>query len=467
MRGAHVKYPINRIAQTFVSLLPIGMIPSVYAADSSPQTLTATSGYFYRWRTDEHIQEAKWPSEKMKSNTMNFVLDYSSGLLRDTVKADMAWIGALNFQADYRCSEVAFCSKHADAEQGRVNIWAHNDTSGVALSKAALTLQMKHESFQGSVRAGYDQFRGGVLATNWGFLFPGSYRGLQLDGSWDRLSLNYIWTDAYRTPWATEYGRFLAADGQIISALQSLGLRYQLTDQITAEVAAGQSTNWQKRYFAKVSWNSSIGDTPILSSFHYYDYRISGQDFAQQRDTYGKQSVFSLTADVPWGMKASLEYIATRASSWFNVPEFVPRMTAGYGNSQGRLDYWWNAVSDFNKDGERAINIGIQSMPLRTASATFSLSANGIYASHISGWSPDRQRTDHGGREGGYNLDVQMGFVDEFWRPLSASIHFTQLKSSGEGLDPSDSHSLFNRYGLYSTDDLKFMVIYSQSIRSS
>lgn len=451
-------------AALYWTLLGTSSIALAEESAVSPRVFSVTTGYFYRQRTDENIAEPRWPSEKMRSNVIDTVFDMSSGYLQDFVKADLAWIGAWNFQKDYRCSEVAFCSQLPDKTLGAVNVWAHNDIDGVALAKAALTFKKSLGSTQWQLRGGYDQFRGGLLGTNWGFLFPGSYRGLQLEGTLDHLTMSAVWTDAYRTPWATEYGHFSTPDGLTIKSIESAGLKYVWSGGYYAELAAGQSTDWQKRMLAKVGWQGKLAEYAAQANYQYYYYKISGKDFVGAEGTYGKQQVVSLESQIPYAWRLSLEYVGTTASSWFNVPEFVPRMSAGYGNSQGRLDYWWNAVSDFNKDGEQAFNLGLHSRTYELAGFGINGGGNLIYASQISGWDTNQARTDSSGFEKGFNLDLNLECPKGPWQPLSVSVHYTRLRAGGIQLDPTDSHSLFKRYGLYSTDDWKFMLIYSTAI---
>jgi len=442
------------------------LLPTFLLIDLSAlaQEASFTSGYFWRRRTDASLKEPRWPSQEMKSNVINSSLDLSSPLVGGWLKADLAWIAALNFEKDYRCSEVAFCSKSNDKADGRTNIWAHNDRDGVALKRAALSLLVQTADVKWKIRAGYDQLSAGVLGNNWGFLFPGTYRGAQLDGEWGPLSFNYAWTDAYRTPWATEFGYFLDPTGRRIKEIQTAGLKYRMENGLYFEGAVGGSTGWQRRHFGKVGWQGSSGSYDLHANYQHYRYKVMGEDFLGRKDSFGEQNVISLTlaAEKSWSM--SLEYVGTQTNLWFTVPEFVPRMSAGYGNSQGRLDYWWNAVSDFNKDGERALNLGIKPAALQWGLLSMTSGINLITARHISGFDANHARTDREGYERGYNLDLGFSYAEGVWKSLSTSIHFTQLKAGGIQIDEQDSSSLYTRYGLYSTDDLKFMIVYSTAI---
>ncbi len=430
------------------------------------QEASITSGYFYRRRTDDNLKEPRWPSQEMKSNVINTMFNMSSGYVDGWWKADLGWIGALNFEKDYRCSEVAFCSKTGDSVAGKTQIWAHNDLDGIALHRATLGVQNQWGPMKWKLKAGYDQLSAGVLGNNWGFLFPGSYRGAQWDGEWDALSLNYAWTDAYRTPWATEYGHFLDPNGHTIKELQTAGIKYKLGGGLYAELAAGLATGWQKRHFAKFGWQGRVGDSDFGANYQHYRFQVMGQDFVGRENTSGEQNVISLNMTTSQSWTMTLEYVGTQVNFWCAVPEFVPRLSAGYGNSQGRLDYWWNAVSDFNKDGERALNLGVKPPSLKLARVSISTGLNLITARHISGFDKNRIRTDREGYERGYNLDLGFSFAEGFWKSLAASIHYTHLEAGGNDLDASDPGSLYSRYGLYSTDDLKVMLVFSHSLAS-
>ncbi|WP_141736114.1 OprD family outer membrane porin [Oligoflexus tunisiensis] len=428
------------------------------------QQASITTGYFYRRRTDGNLKDPVWPSQEMKSNVINTVFDMSSGYLGGWLKADLGWIAAVNFEKDYRCSEVAFCSKTADSVDGKTNIWAHTDLDGVALNRATLGVQNDLGDMKWKLRAGYDQLNAGVLGTNWGFLFPGTYRGAQLDAQWAGLSFNYAWADAYRTPWATEYGYFQDPGGDRIKEMQTAGLKYQLEGGLYVEGAAGLATGWQKRHFGKLGWKGKVGSSDFSANYQHYRFRVMGADFIGRKDSFGEQNVVSMQLSTPESWTFTLEYVGTQVNFWCAVPEFVPRMSAGYGNSQGRLDYWWNAVSDFNKDGERALNLGIKPPAVKWNLLSIHTGVNVIQAGHISGFNANHERTDREGYERGYNLDLSFSFADGPLKSLSTAVHYTHLKSGGTDLDPNDPGSLYARYGLYSTDDLKVMLVYSTSI---
>lgn len=427
-------------------------------------SFNVTTGYFYRKRTDENEKVPAWPSQKMKSNTFNTVLTHSSGYLDGWLNADIGFIGAWNFEKDYRCSEVAFCQKKNDMVNGEPNIWANTDVDGIALYRALLEAKRKTGSFEWSLSAGYGQFNTGVFNVNWGFLFPGTYRGAQLIGKSGGLTMTYAWSDQYRTPWATEFGSYFGAGGERIDYLHSGSLRYQLESGFFAEAAVGQSYDWQDRYFGKIGYQ----DQKLIANYQYYNYKITGLDFAGRENTYGRQDVVSLSYLTPYFFTVTGEYVWTRASSWFNVPEFVPRMTAGYGNSQGRLDYWWNAVSDFNKHDERALNIGIRQEVFKMGNDSYGFftGANLIYADNIAGWNSARAKTDNDGYERGYNLDFGFSVLKGAFQNASFNVHYTHLKAGGKDINPAvATETLFNRYGLFTTDDLKVMLLYTYGIK--
>ena len=88
------------------------------------------------------------------------------------------------------------------------------------------------------------------------------------------------------------------------------------------------------------------------ADYQYYYYKVNGEDFSGRKETYGKQNALSIRLKTSYGFSNRFEIFQTKATSWFNVAEYVPRLTPGYGSSQGRVDYWFDAASiDFNKDG--------------------------------------------------------------------------------------------------------------------
>jgi len=100
---------------------------------------------------------------------------------------------------------------------------------------------------------------------------------------------------------------------------------------------------------------------------------------------------------------------------------------------------------------------------LTLGSLAISPGGNIISAQNISGFDKDHFRTDRAGFERGYNLDLGFSFTEGNLKPISTSIHYTHLEAGGDALDEQDPGSLYNRYGLYSTNDLKIMVIFSKA----
>lgn len=450
-------------------LLPIA---TAAANDQAHQKFSMTSGYFYRDRSDADIKQASYPGWVMESNVANFIFAVSSDLVDRKVTADLAWIGAINFNRDFRCSEVAFCSKSTDSQtiNDATNIWAHNkDMDGIALSRASLKtkLDLNERSYL-SAKAGYDQFNAGILRNNWGFLFPGSYRGAQVDLQIANTHIAYAWSDYYRTPWATEYGALLTPGGEKIDYLHSLGIEHRFSDNFDVELAAGQSHQWQDRLFSKLNGTFPGNQFSFYTSFQYYHYQLTGLDGKQREDAYGKQNAITFDIQTPYGFRLNNKVFQTQTNSWFEVPEYIPRLTYGYGTSNGRVDYWFDAASlDFNKDGELVMFSELSFDAYKFANVSISPSVAIFQGQGISGWNPTTlEKIDSDGYERGYYLDLKLSVLDGPLHGLYFNAHYASIKAGGSEI-PEAPTGLFYKYGLRTTNDLKIMLIHQLEIETT
>lgn len=207
-------------------------------------------------------------------------------------------------------------------------------------------------------RLGYLQPQGtSVIAPNWSFL-PGTYRGGELGARIGDLSLSYFHADRYKAPWYQSFYEFRQADGETIDYLHSLGARYDVTDDLAIEAAFGQAQGYMDQGFGKVSYATQLNDSPLRLSYQTYAARDRHDD-GSANDVYdGTAWQQVLTAHYDQGaFDWRLEF------SWVHAPGsqgyFLPRMTTPYASSNGRLDIWWDARSDWNHDGEKSLYAGV------------------------------------------------------------------------------------------------------------
>ncbi len=227
-----------------------------------------------------------------------------------------------------------------------------------------------------------------------------------------------------------------------------------------AEVALAEAKDWQKRRYYRLGWNGAYGDRPFALSVSENTYDLTGTDFRGQVGTGARQRHALSRLSFSSGAEVGLEYLATEASSWVGVAEFIPRMSAPFANSQGRLDYWWDAVSDFNKDGETAWKLRVLSPKWDLWQLDWQLGADLLAASGVSGWNSAGQKTDQGGYERGFNLDATVSVPRGPSQEIFLRAHYTHLDASGDNLDPTQPRALFDRYGLFTLRDTKIMLVY-------
>jgi hypothetical protein len=431
-------------------------------SDSKDNNISIQSGYFLRSRKgNDDFLGAK--HRTIKNNLTNLTLDYTSNFYKDLIGADFNLFFAGTFKETH-CSEAAFCSKSSSS------IWAGNDTSGMKIGKALIKLQHTTSTAKIKIRYGYDQINLAGLATNWGFLIPGSYRGIQSQLLMDKLSINLAWVDRYSPPWSSESHRFKTKSGAEIKYIFSAGISYLPAEGIYTEFNVTHSKDYMNRIFGKLGYIKNTYFAVIDSNYQVYAYTKGGSLWEKdlKPNTHdgwpyvlGKkishQHVISINMKWENSFTSKFEFITTNIDrpdeTNDHAVEFIPRATYGYGTSQGRIDYWWDAVSDFNKDGEKASYLSLTYDMTQLNLNGLSVGVTYIYAFGISGWDPQGKK-DSLGKEYGYNLDLSYTLPKRILANLTTKIHYTSLKASGSG-------DLWKRYGLYNVDDIKFMLIYT------
>ena len=286
----------------------------------------------------------------------------------------------------------------------------------------------------------------------------------------DKISVSLAWVDRYSPPWSSESHKFKTNSGEEIKYIFSAGVSYLPTKGLYAELSITHSKDYMNRVFGKLGYTKDTYFATIDSNYQVYAYAKGGSlwDKDLKPNTHnnwpyvlGKkishQHVISINAKWKNHLTSKLEFITTNIDrpqkTNDHAVEFIPRATHGYGTSQGRIDYWWDAVSDFNKDGEKASCISLTYDIKQFNLNGLSIGASYIYAFDISGWDTQGKK-DSLGKEYGYNLDLSYTLPKKVIKTLTTKIHYTSLKATGNG-------DLWKRYGLYNVDDIKFMLIYT------
>ncbi|MGD8106817.1 chitoporin ChiP [Pantoea sp. FN0302] len=422
-------------------------------------SLTGAVYYWQRQRDRKDMDPASEKYGQYQANlhhaTFNSSLDFNSGYAADFIGLDVALFGAweISNSGPAAPNEIGFSKARTawDEEWG-------GDRSGASLYKAAL--KMKVGDYW--LRAGYLQPQGQTLLTpHWSFL-PGTYRALEAGVHQDlsdagALDISWIWSDRYKAPWYQHLYSFRKADGKTgIPWLHAVGARYDFKNRVILEASWGQAANYMDQYFAKASWTMPLAGNDLLTSYQFYgahDHEKGGA--ANGNDVYdGVAWLQALTFSYNQGpVDFRLEGTWVKAEG--NQGYFLQRMTPSYGSSNGRLDIWWDARSDWNANGEKAIFTGVMydlsgwDLPGWTVGTSYVWGWDAKPATHPQ-W--DQQQRI---RESAWNLDLLYTIQQGRAKDTLFKLHFTRY----------DNHSNLPSYGggygniFQDEKDVKFIVI--------
>ncbi|TBL76792.1 outer membrane porin, OprD family [Obesumbacterium proteus] len=301
--------------------------------------------------------------EDLHHSTFNANLDFSSGYINDIIGLDLAAFAAENLATGNAAhpNEISLSS----ANQRWGEHWS-GDKGGVNLYKAALKL--KYDEYW--MRAGYIQPSGQtLLAVHWGFV-PGAYQGIEMGGSWDygdygALSASYFWSDKYKAPWYTEMYEFRAADNSTkIDYVQAAGIKYDFKNNLILEASMAQAADFMDQYMTKLSYSFPVAGNDLRVSYQFY----GAKDKVGNGTVAAYGSINDEYDGLAWLQGITLGYTvntldfrleAQTVKAEGNQGFFLQRITPAYASSNGRLDIWWDAASDFDANGETSAFAGV------------------------------------------------------------------------------------------------------------
>src|SRR5471030_1496856 len=303
--------------------------------------------------------------EDLHHSTLNANLDFVSGYAGEVIGFDVAGFAAENLST-------------GDASH----------PNEISLSGAN---QRWDEDWSGD-KAGYIQPSGQTsLAVHWGFV-PGAYQGSEIGGSWDfgqygALSSSYLWSDKYKAPWYTEMYEFRGADNKTkIDYVQSLGLRYDFKNSLILEASWAEAAGFMNQYMTKISYTFPVAGYDLKTSYQFYGARDKVGD--NSPGAYG--SVNDEYDGLAWLQGITLQYTvdtldfrleAQTVKAEGNQGFYLQRITPAYASSNGRLDIWWDAASDFDANGETSAFFGV-SYDLKN----YDLPGWAVGAGYVYGW---------------------------------------------------------------------------------
>lgn len=450
----------------FLLLISLFLLPAVfYSSPSVSAGFIADSsinGSIYYWQRQRDRKDLLPDSDKygqyqqnLHHSTFNGSLDFSSGFSADVIGFDFAMFGALEMSNSGPAApnEIGF----SDSKNRWDERWS-GDRNGSSIYKAAV--KIKHDDIW--LRAGYIQPTGQTLmAPHWSFL-PGTYLGAESGyhhdfGDAGKLSFSYMWSDRYKAPWYENMYNFRKADGSTgIRYLHSLGLKYDFTNKFVIEAAFGQAAEYMDQYFAKASYAFPVAGNDLRTSWQFYG--------AKDKEHGGADNVNDVYEGLAWLQAVTLGYTTgpfdfRLEGTWVkangNQGFLLQRMTPGYASSNGRLDVWWDARSDWNANGEKALFAGVV-----YDLARWQLPGWGVGASYAYGWDakPSSHPTYYQStrlKESAWNLDLLYTIQDGAAKGTLFKLHYTQY----------DNHSNIPSYGggfnniFQDEKDVKFIII--------
>ncbi|UQZ89716.1 hypothetical protein C4J81_11070 [Deltaproteobacteria bacterium Smac51] len=361
--------------------------------------------YFQRYR-DRYDLESDRYGVNLDHATAQLSLDLQSGWLNDLIGFDFGIFGAYDFRNK---------SASADHEMNFVpwrDPW-HAKWDRIKNKDAASVYKALVKVKSGPVwaRAGYFQPQGpGVLGVNWSFL-PGTYQGAEAGFDLGRWSLAAAWANQYKAPWYTTTYHFQQqdADGELheVGHLWSLGARYQATDNLSLEVAYGESKNYLWNAHFKLKYNLPLngGDSLYLTWQTYFmnDQSAALDDnFSAMAQHHYLGAVYSTG---PWVINAEGTFTRAPNSEPGQAGYFAYRLTRPSGGSKGAYEPWWDLRSDWNHHNEKA-------MFLKVGRSLDDMGLTGVKAavSGAYGWDGRSSQTSQKFSEAALGLDLSYTF---------------------------------------------------------
>ncbi|MEK9537708.1 OprD family porin [Pantoea agglomerans] len=459
MRKINYALALIEIANVLIASTAISSSPAYASGFIEDSSLKGNVFYWQRQRDRRDTDPASEYQGQYRANlhhaSLNSNLDYQSGYAGEWIGLDLAIFGAaeLSNSGPAAPNEIGFSKARTRWDEK----W-NGDSGGASVYKAALKL--KYNDYW--LHAGYIQPTGQtIIAPHWSFL-PGTYRGVEVGALYDfqqagALSLSWMWSDKYKSPWYRDLYNFRQADGKTsVSYLHSFGMKYDFKNNLVLEGAFGQAADYMDQYFAKASWSATPGGNALYTSYQFYGAhdKVAG-GAANPRDVYdGLAWLQAITVGYtvgPVDLRLEGSWVKAEGNQGF----FLQRMTPGYASSNGRLDIWWDARSDWNANGEKAIFAGAM-LDL----TPWQLAGWKVGASYVWGWDarPATLLTvDQSQRlkESAWNLDLIYQIQQGRAKDTLFKLHYTRYDNH------SNLPSYSGGYGNIFQDekDIKFMVI--------
>ena len=405
-----------------------GLISQAYAvSEGGAQTqaspfftdavIQAHTFYVYRDRQRYDLERGEYRTNLLHSTGQTSV-DFESGLIARTFGIDFGVFGATDFEnkgsPDHESS--FFPWDHPWAAD-----WSKKETrSGVSVYKAAL----RFKSEQLWAKTGYFQPSGpGVLGVNWNFV-PGVYRGLEIGTSSGPLMIAGAYVNAYKAPWFLEPYGFRKNDTvSRVSYLRSMGVRYQVIDPLSVELAYGDGQDYLKNAHLKLKYQAPQSDALYMTyQLYAMDDSEGGASVNNNFSRLATQHYVSARYGVDsWIIQTDFMYTQAPQSRPENRGYFAYRLTSANGGANGAYEPWWDLRSDWNHDQEKAAFFKITRMLNDFGWKGWSVAAYGAV-----GWGGRAYGVSERLGESAYAVDLTYTVPEGRWKKTSMKLHYAR-----------------------------------------
>ena len=411
-----------------------------------------TGGLFYFQRERDRVQAGPGQDGKYHSNlshaTTQAALNYNSGYAWGMVGLDVGGFGAYDLAVD---------ESNGVNEENEFSFWGDQwgsggdgvPENGFSLSTAALKLK-----FGDSVTAkgGYTQlYVPGIIGVNWSYQ-PGTYRGGQIEGNFGGLYLTYAIADEYKAPWfkntagfskSSPYASDPFTDANKIDYIHGLAARYTFEDGTAITGGFGQAEGYMDSYHFKLAHKFDVLGG-LNTSYQFYGSDTENEDYD---GLAWQQALTASWAAGPYSFR--LEGMYTKAEG--DLGNYLPRLTRGYGNSQGANEIWWDSRSDWNHNEEKAVFFGTtRTLDDLVGAPGWAAGVSGAY-----GWDANNgDGTLEPGKEWAVNIDVMYTVQDGKLKGTLFKLHYTDYNN-----EQDDKGSWYYPNMFSSEHDVKFHII--------
>ncbi|HHQ4554261.1 TPA: OprD family outer membrane porin [Aeromonas veronii] len=391
---------------------------------------------------------------RYKSNlshaTAQAALNFNSGYAWDVIGLDIGGFAAYDLSID---------ETNGVNEENEFSFWGNNwsqgdglSENGASLSNAALKLKFMDGAI--TAKGGLTQlYVPGVMGVNWSYQ-PGTYRGGQIEGNFGGLYLTYAIADEYKAPWFKNTNGFSKAgnyagaatqysDENQIDYIHALAARYTFENGTAVTGSFGQSEGYMDSYHFKLAHKFDVLGG-LSTSYQFYGSDTDNNDYD---GLAWQQALTAAWAMGPYGFR--LEGLWTKAEG--DMGNYLPRLTKGYGNSQGANEIWWDSRSDWNENNEKALFAGVtRSLDDLVGAPGWSVGVSGAY-----GWDAENgNSTRVDGEEWAANFDVMYTVQDGKLKGTLFKLHFTDYNNKQDELGSWYYPNMFT-----SERDVKFHII--------